>query len=389
MSAAVPSRHAVRRLALARAVSVTGTAAANIALAAVLYRRTGSASWVSAALFIGFATPAVVSPLTGRLADRLDRRAVLIGSDLLAAACFAAMAAVSAPAALLALVFAAAVATAPFVPASGALLPAVIAAEDLPWANGRLSMARTIGMLIGPLVGGGLVAAAGGSFAFALDAASFCASAALIATLPRGLRAASQEPEEGGAAAGLRFLLADPVLRAMTLGFVLVDVGNGLVMPAEVALAHVFGAGSTGFGALVALWALGGLCGAPMAARVLERREEPAVILVGAAVLVGAFAVTALTPWFALALVAVVAGGASMGMVGVGEETLLQRRSPDAVRGRVYAARVAGIQLSLAAPLLFAGFVVDAAGPQAVYGIAAGLGAAGVAMLVRMRQVRA
>jgi len=389
MPSAVASRRAVRRLALARLVSVAGTAAAEVALAAVLYQRTGSAAWVAAALFVAFATPALASPLAGHLADRFDRRRVLVASDVLGAACLAAMAFVRAPGGLVALAFGAAAAASPFLPASAAALPSLAPDGDLPWANARLAVARSAGFMGGPLLGGVLVATTGAGVAFGFDALTFLASAALIATLRADLRPAGGSPhgEGSGVWAGLRVLAGDPALRAMALGFVLVDMGNGLVMPAEVALAHVLGAGSAGYGAMVAVWAAGGLAGPMAAARLIAVHREAGVILGGAVALGGAFALAAVAPWLTVALAAFAAGGASMGLVGVGEDTLLQRRAPDAVRGRVYAARLAAVQLSIALPLLVSGFAVDALGPRAVYGIAAGLCAAGCAVLVRMRRV--
>src|SRR5205823_993853 len=179
----VPSDAALRRLASARLVSVAGSVSAGVALAAVLYARTGSAAWVGAALLIALGTPAALSPWAGALADRLDRRRLLIASDLCGAACFAAMALVTDPAALVVLAFPAAVAAAPFLPASGALVPSVVDPARLNWANSRLALARTTGQLVGPLVGGGVVAGLNGSAAFVLNCASFVVSAALIATL--------------------------------------------------------------------------------------------------------------------------------------------------------------------------------------------------------------
>jgi len=185
----IPSDVAVRRLALARMVSMAGSASASVALAAVLYARTGSAAWVAAELFISFATPALASPLTGTLGDTLDRRTLLICSDVLGAGCFAVMALVHAPAALLALSFPAALAASPFLPASSAMVPALAAPERLPWANARMAIARNAGALAGPALGGGVVSLLGGSAAFALNAASFVASAALIGTLHGDFRA--------------------------------------------------------------------------------------------------------------------------------------------------------------------------------------------------------
>lgn len=382
----LPSDTAIRRLALARLVSVAGSVSASVALAAVLYVRTDSATWVAAALFTSFVTPAVTSPFAGALGDRVDRRRLLIASDLLGASCFTAMALVSAPAALISLAFPAALAAAPFLPASGAMLPSLISPDRLAWANSRVATARTSGQLAGPLLGGGIVAAANGSAVFAFNAASFVASAALIGTLRGDFRpsGSAADRHSSGVVEGVRLVLRDPILRALTLGFVLVDFGNGLVMPAEVALAHAFGTGSVGYGVLVTLWGLGGVVGAQLAARILERRAEASVLVAAAACLTGAFIVTAAAPWFALAVGALAIGGASMSIAGVGEDTLLQRRLPDSVRGRVYAAHIAAVQLSLAVPLLFAGFLVNAFGAHAAYGAAAALCCLGVIALMTL-----
>jgi MFS family permease len=379
----VPSRSAVGRLALARLVSTTGTSGAGVALAAVLYARTGSPTWIGAALFVGFAVPALASPLSGALSDRVDRRRLLVGSDLLGAACLAAMALASAPGVLLGLAVVAALVAAPFLPASAAMLPSLAPAEDLTWANGRLSAARNAGYVLGPLAGGGLVAAAGGSAAFAADALSFAASAALIATLRGGFspRAVGGGHVHGRLGEGFRLLWALPALRVLTLGFVLIDAGNGLAMPAELPLAHVFGTGATGYGALAAVWGLGGVLGASWGPAVLRDREEPPALAGAGAALVAAFVLMAVAPWFALALIGSALGGAAMSVTGIGEDLLLQRRVADAARGRVYAAHLAVVQVSLAAGLLGAGAVVDAVGARGALGLAAGSAILGVIVL--------
>jgi MFS family permease len=391
----VPSDAALRRLASARLVSVAGSVSAGVALAAVLYARTGSAVWVGAALLIALATPVVISPWAGALTDRVDRRRLLIASELCGAACFAAMALVSDPAALLALAVPAAIAAAPFLPASGALVPSVVDASRLNWANSRLALARTAGQLVGPLVGGGVVAGLNGSAAFAMNSASFLASAALIATVRGPIRACAPPvpvSRNRGAMEGLALLVRVPLLRALTLGFILVDIGNGLVLPAEVPLAHAFGTGSLGYGALVVVWGIGGVAGAPVARAALDRWGEAVVISASAACLGAGFALTAVAPWFALALGGLAIGGGSMSIAAVGEDVLLQRRVADDVRGRVYAAHVAAVQASLALPLVFAGFVVNTLGAQTVYGIAAvvcGLGVIALTALLRSeRRVR-
>ena len=80
------SRAPVRRLAVARLISITGGAAAYLTLNYTIYKRTGSATWVAAALFLTFGTTGFVSPFAGALGDRFDRRRVMIASDVAGAA---------------------------------------------------------------------------------------------------------------------------------------------------------------------------------------------------------------------------------------------------------------------------------------------------------------
>ena len=96
------SRSPVRRLAVARLISLTGSAAAYLALNYAIYQRTHSAVWVAAALLLTFGTLGAAGPFAGALGDRFDRRKVMIVSDLTGAVCFGAMAVAHAPWLLLA-----------------------------------------------------------------------------------------------------------------------------------------------------------------------------------------------------------------------------------------------------------------------------------------------
>ena len=169
-------------LAAANGISATGSLAAYTALTYEVYRRTGSPYWVSVAAFVSFALAGAAAPIAGWLADRYDRRRVMIGSDLAAAAVYLAAAALaSSPAALIALTALGAAAQAPFRPASMAALPNVAAPEDLNWANGLLGSTLSAGIVAGPVVGGLLLSTTGASGAFLANAASFALSAVIVA----------------------------------------------------------------------------------------------------------------------------------------------------------------------------------------------------------------
>ena len=126
---------------MARAISLTGGAAAYTALNFAIFQRTRSPTWVAAALFLTFGTIGFASPFAGWIGDRFDRRWVMIGSDLAGAACFLGMAFVGNPALLVAVAFLSALAEAPFLSASAAAIPNLVKEDDIAWANSKIGRA--------------------------------------------------------------------------------------------------------------------------------------------------------------------------------------------------------------------------------------------------------
>ncbi len=76
------NRRAVRRLAFARGLSSTGSRIAG-ALSFLIYERAGSAIWLAGTLFFTFGVTGALTPFAGKIADRYNRRRVMIASDLL------------------------------------------------------------------------------------------------------------------------------------------------------------------------------------------------------------------------------------------------------------------------------------------------------------------
>jgi MFS family permease len=258
-NAAVPARgarRAVRRLALARLISLAGTDASAVAVSFGLYARTGSVGWLSASLLVMFGLGAVAAPLGGALADRYDRLALMLGADAVAVVVFATMALVHAPVAMLALCAVATLAGNVHGPASAAAIPAVAGPDDLSWANGLLATGGNVGKTIGRLGGGVLVAALGVGAVFALDALTFAASALLVWSV-RGaiagpLRAAARSRGENAGREGWTTLLADPTLRSVIASSCVATLMTSFTMTAEAPLAAAFDAGAAGLGALAA-----------------------------------------------------------------------------------------------------------------------------------------
>jgi MFS family permease len=375
------SRSNVRRLAAARLISIVGSQAAFTALLYTIYRRTGSPAWVSATLLATFGTIGLLSPLAGALGDRFDRRKVMIASDVLGAVCFASLGLVRSPSSLIALAFLAAAVGSPFFSASSAAIPNLAAPEDLNWANSTISLGASVGHMVGPFLGGVLVAAIGATAVFELNALSFLVSVAIVVSVEgRFSGDRSQSDEHRGLRAGFRFVARDPVLRILTVAFVVFVLSVGGVVVAELPLAQLFRVGSVGYGLMATAWGSGALIGVFRARRLTEATERRAMVgfcFITAAALVS----VSLMPVFPPMLLAMLIAGGADAVVDVAAETLIQRRSPDEVRSRVVAA-VDGLILTMfATSFLFAGFVVAALGPKAAYAIA-GAGCAVTATLL-------
>ncbi|HEU4356652.1 MAG TPA: MFS transporter, partial [Actinomycetota bacterium] len=350
--ASTPPRTAVRRLALGRLISVTGGAAAYTALNFTVWDRTHSPGMQALSLLLTFGVAGILGPFAGALGDRFDRRRVMIASEAMASAFFTAMVFVDAPGLLIALAFGSAISELPFFSASRAAIPNLVEHEDdISWANSLITVGVHAGIAVGPLVGGLIVASAGPTWVFGINAVSFVISLILTITVHGRFadlqrEAAEAETEHQGITAGIRFLFGEPVLRRMALAWLVFVLGMGMGMVADAPVAESFGAGATGFGFLIAAWGSGSVLGS-VAGRWMTARTEPVWVVVGAA----AIAVTAigvgLAPWFWLVLVSLFVMGTADGLTIVAENGIMQRRTPDAVRSRTMGAFEAMLSLGL------------------------------------------
>lgn len=379
-------RTAVRRLALGRFISSTGTIASGTALSYSLYEETGSAAWVAAAMILTWGIIGLLGPISGAVGDRYDRRLVMIVGETAAAACWIAMAFLTdLPAALLALAFFASVFEAPFPAASGAAIPNVAGAENLSWANSLISMGRYAGLTLGPLLGGVLVASIGAPWVFAGNAISYLVSVALVASVRADFadpeRDAEEIEEHRGLAAGFRFIRRDRVLTWLLMSWAVFIVGMATTLVADPVLADEFGWGSLGYGLITSCWGAGTIVGAWLGRNV--RQDQEGVWLVGGSAVIAltGFAVF-LSPWFWLVLVWVALFGLADGPTQVAEQNLLQRRTPDVVRSRVMGAWEAANHVSLVIAFLIGGAVVPVIGPKGAYLLGGVTGLIGTALLV-------
>jgi MFS family permease len=373
------------RLWIGQGASFLGDAVSMVALVVLVVQVTGSASAVGGAL-IARLLPTLASPLAGVLADRLDRRLVLVASDLARAVLVLGLIFARDLTTIYVLVFLMGLARTFFNPTVRAAFPGVVGGGDLTRANALISGTFGVSETAGPALGGLLVATVGVDAAFVLDAATYLISAALLSLIP--LPRPRREEDDAGFGEDLRsgfaYLAGARVPLAIVVGAFLTVLTVNTTIPAEVFLAReTFDAGNAGYGLLVGLYGGGMVLGSALMAALGDRVRLLPFYFLGifatALALVGA----GLSPTFALALGALVVAGVANGTENVTTDTILQKRVPDALLGRVFSVRFLGFSVGEAFSYGVGGAVVDASGAPSTYLLAgAATAAAGLAILV-------
>ena len=173
-----------RWLLSALAVSQIGDWLYNLALVVLVYDRTHSALWAGVTTAARVVPVVVLGPLGGVLADRFDRRRIMIMCDLARMGLMVLLAAVAAfqlPIVLAPVIAAAATAAAaPYIPCVAAVTPHVVEDADLPGANAARSAVTGAGIVLGPALGGVLLLLGSPASAFALNALTFGLSALAV-----------------------------------------------------------------------------------------------------------------------------------------------------------------------------------------------------------------
>ncbi len=368
-----PYKTAVRRLSIGRMLSVAGGEVAFVALMALVFGRTHSAIWGSAALLAVIGTYGLAAPFAGMLGDRFDRRIVMVCSDAAGAVINLALVFAHAPVVLIGLAALGAVAQSPYLSSSQAAIPNLVPPDELVWANAVRTRASNLGFMLGPVAGGVLVATVGGSYAFAFNAVALGASAALAWSVKGSFSATTGEKLRGGVAVGFKFLWNDRVLRWITGAWVLILCGVGALLVSEFPLAELFGAGSFGYGLLISSWGAGTLIGSVFAARGVNRSAYWSLVAgtLGLSLMLGSVAIA---PFLWVVCITQLIGGIFDTFVNVAEETVRQQRTPDELRSRVFAAGEAIVVIAMSASIAVGGPLIAAAGPRAAYALTGFLG---------------
>ncbi|HEY7142608.1 MAG TPA: MFS transporter [Streptosporangiaceae bacterium] len=364
-------------LSAAQGLSRLGTQVSGIAFPLLVLRLTGSPALAGLTGFAEGVAVAVVLLPGGAIADRWNRRAVMVAADTGCALTLAVLAAaIAARAAGMSLVIPAAVVAAglgaSFSPAAGAALRTVLSDAELPGAMSVIQARNAATALAGPALGG-LLFEITPSLPFALDAASYAVSLlgslAVRASLaaPDGAQA-GRRPLLGEVLRGVRFIAAHRFLRVtMANAAVLNFAFTGVLLCLIVTIVK---GGSTGFtaGTVVAFVGLGSLIGsllAPAAKRRLSLRQAVVLVTWSCAVLVAVMAVARGVPVLAAATGAAALLVPALNVIVITAQTMI---TPNAMQGRVQSA-ISFIALSIS-PLgaAAAGFLLQRWPPAVAFG---------------------
>lgn len=380
---------AFRRYVGGHILAVLGQGMLFVAVGWELYDRTGSAA------VLGMVGVAQVVPLmllvlpAGQLADRYDRKAILMAAE--AALCVAA----------LGLAWASAVQAEPWVyylclllygtgrtfqlPAKQAIMPNLVPPDALTnavaWNSGGWQAAD----VLGPALGGWLIHWTGGATAVYLGAA-LTALVFLLLVSRIAVPARTASPDRvtwSGFLEGVRFVRNSPVLLgAMSLDLFAVLLG-GVMALLPVFAKDILDVGPSGLGWLRAAQSFGAVAMSVLLAHQKPFANAGRTLLASVTAFGLAMIVFGLSTNFLLSMVALVAAGAFDAISVVIRLALAQIQTPDALRGRVSAVNTLFIGMSNELGEAESGFLAAAIGPVAAV-VAGGVGVIGVVGLVRI-----
>ena len=391
------SRPGFRRLWTSGAVSETGDWLLLIALPVYVLQLTGSTLTTSTVFLLELAGALAASPLAGVLADRWDRRRLLIGASLTQAALLLPLLAVDGRGTLwiVYLVTAAqAVLSTANDPVRQALLPAAVGPGELAPAAAQLGIAANLARLVGGALGGLLLQAYGLTGVVLADAGTFVLAALLLTgwSTPGVVRGTDGPAAPGRDwLAGLAVIRSDHRLAGGVAVGALLSVAQGMfVVLFVVFVLRQLGGEAGEVGLLRGVQAVGGIAGGAVLGAVVGRFAPRTLVAAGCfgfgavcLVIWNGPALTTATPPY-LVLFAVVGVPIAAAMAGL--TTVLLGGTPDEFRGRVMSTLVVADASAQAAGTLMAGALIGVVGLLPLLQAHAGLGlAAGVVALVALR----
>ena len=388
-----------RRLWTGQIISNAGDSFTMIAQLVLVNRITGS-TLALAGMAIALTLPTLFfGLLAGVFVDRLDRRRLMIGADLLRAGLVLPMTLVQRPDQIWIFYvcgFAMSTVATLFDPAKNALLPSLVPESELVRANALSQLTRILAMLVGPMLAGFILEWTAPPVAFIADGVSFAVSALSIALIgTRALARESRVVTAGLSAAvrgivaeageGLRAVFGTRAVLALALVFAVAMLGLGAINVLVVAyLSRRFDVGPGSLGIIMAAQAVGMIVGTVLTGQWLGAARPGRVIGGALAVLGLGIIALAFAPTLPVVVGLAVVIGLADGPLNTVAATLMQTAVPDAQRGRVGAGMNTVIVVANLLSMTLAGLAGDAIGVTTVFvvGGAITVGAAGVAAVL-------
>ncbi len=332
-----------RALIVASAASQLGDWLYNAALLGYIFAATGSATWVGAATICRLLPYALLGPVGGMVADRYDRRQVLLVGDTLRCLLMFALAGVVAGHGPVVVVIAvtalsSAAGTAER-PAAMALLPRLVGEARIGPANALLHTVQDLGVVVGPAIGAVLLAVAPHSVAFIVNGFTFVASAALISTMKRRVSPTRGRANDGARAQlrhGIRTVRRTPFVVPLFLVVAMAEFTYGAQTVQLVLYANRrLDLGAAGYGYLLAAAGVGGLLSAVVNGRLAASTRVSGIVVVTGAMFCATQLAYGQFGGVALALLVTFIGGAGFVSCEVVAETAVARVVASDVLGRV------------------------------------------------------
>ncbi|BBG04945.1 MULTISPECIES: MFS transporter [Pseudonocardia] len=384
---------ALRRYLTARVVSVSGSLVAAVALPVLVYRLTGSPAWTAAVAAVEALPYLLFGLVAGALADRVDRRTVMVGTDLAQAVLLAGIPlawwlGVLGPWQVLATAVLAQTCFVFFDAANFGALPTLVGEARLTEAWSRLFGATTVVELLVPPLAGLLVAVLAPAGLLGVTALTALSSALLVRSIAGALSVRRPGPRtriRADVGEGLTILWQHRTIRTLTLVGTTQAVAGGawaaMAVPWADTVLGIAPSGDPRLGLLFACWGIGGLLASRLVPRLTGRHGGARLALAALPVsLLCSLLVGAATHWIP-ALLAAVAFGCAYSTVVLNAVTYRQQVCPPHARARVSTtARMLSWGVGTPAGAALAGTVAVVGGPRAGLLAGAAVLAAGVAL---------
>jgi MFS family permease len=366
---------AFRRLLLAYVLNELAWSVGTLALSVLVFRRTGSAIGSTAFFLCAQFLPALISPAMVARLDRSAPRKVLPALYAVEGLLFGVLAYLThhfvlIPVLALALLDGAIAATARSL-ATASRTEILKARDMLREGNALGGFGFSGAFMLGPVIGGAVVAAGGTVAALLVNCGLFVVIACFLAIT--ALPGVAAEPGSiwGRLGSGIAHVRSDAVLRRLLLMQAVGLCVFTITIPVEVVYTqHTLDAGAGGYGLLMGVWGGGAVAGSVVYAR-FRRRSAPLLITCSAVALAVGFTIMTVAPSLGVALVGAAVAGAGNSLEWVAWRTAVQERAPDRWMALIMSLTDSMSMLAPGVGIVLGGIIAQLASSRAAFAVAA------------------